>query len=390
VDLHVTIVTPGTFPIPSDTTSSVESTIMSMAPYLAKQVPLTILGKRFPKSPPELEKDGVRYVNFSPQEESSYLNQVIHYLKKNPTNIVQIENRPQYIRSVKESVPDSKMWLVLHSITFLQEKYIDKERLQHSLELVDLIIVNSSFMREYVEQLVPGLSLKIAVNHLGVDEKRFASRFQPEVNKVREKELKRLGIGRNKVILYVGRLRRIKGVHKLLKSIFLLKKRYPSFILLVVGGSGYGQNIPTHYVRKLRSYARKLEGRVHFIPYVPSSEIHRWYRLADIVVVPSVAPEAFGLVNVEAMSTGIPVVASAVGGIPEVIEDGKNGVLVPLTNHTRHLAKALYKMLTNEKWAKELGREGREKVQQHFTWEKASLRLLELYQKENEQRREIE
>lgn len=379
MSLSVSIITPGSFPIPSYVTSSVESSVMNLTQFIAQKMSVTVIGKRFSGVPRRTELEGVTYVNFPAHYKKDYLKQVIHYLRENPTSIIQVENRPKYITHIKKSIPRAKVWLSLHSLTFLQAKMISRKQLLTALRLSDRIIVNSQFIKECLGRLHPQLLRKTDVNYLGVDHQSFTPCHDHELEKIKNSDFKEFQLHGKKVILYVGRLRGIKGVHRLLQAVSLLKVRYNDFILFVVGGSSYGKNKQTRYVRWLHQLANQNNEHVIFIPYVPSSEIHTWYRIADVVVTPSIVQEAFGLVNVEAMASGIPVVASEVGGIPEVVKHQHNGILVPIYNHVEGLANALYEILTNEKWAKQLGRNGREYVEENFTWEKVANRLYEYY-----------
>lgn len=376
----ITIVTPGTFPIPSSKTSSVENTILHQAPYLAQHVSLMILGRKFPATPQSCIRAGAKYVNFVGNQRT-YLNRVILYCHKNPPDVIQVENRPQYVQKLKKKLPGISIWLSLHSITFLAPKRISAKDLCIALELVEKVIVNSEYVKQYVLQRFPAFHDKIVVNYLGVDERKFASRFKDQVQALRQQDLKRIKLYGKRIVLYVGRLIPTKGVHHLIDSFHQVQQKHPDTVLLIVGGNTYGKNRSTSYVQHLKRISQKNKESIHFIPFTSYSAIHRWYRLADVVVVPSIASEAFGLVNLEALSTGIPVVASNIGGIPEIIKHRENGLLVSTEDLVQQLTQALDNILANQLWAQQLGRKGRDDIEKNFTWQQSAQRLVDLYRK---------
>jgi len=127
------------------------------------------------------------------------------------------------------------------------------------------------------------------------------------------------------VVLYVGRLLRIKGVHHLLGAFPRVLARFPLVRLLIVGDGEEGQDLQTS-ARRLG-----LGPRVAFLGSLPHEDVIRCMRAADVFVLPSLV-ESFGIVLLEAMGCGLPVVASRVMGIPYLVEDGLNGFLVPPTD----------------------------------------------------------
>jgi glycosyltransferase involved in cell wall biosynthesis len=127
------------------------------------------------------------------------------------------------------------------------------------------------------------------------------------------------------VVLYAGRLLRIKGVHHLLGAFPRVLARFPLARLLIVGDGEEGQDLQTS-ARRLG-----LGPRVAFLGSLPHEDVIRCMRAADVFVLPSLV-ESFGIVLLEAMSCGLPVVASRVMGIPYLVEDGLNGFLVPPTD----------------------------------------------------------
>jgi glycosyltransferase involved in cell wall biosynthesis len=125
--------------------------------------------------------------------------------------------------------------------------------------------------------------------------------------------------------------------------------------------------------------ARTLQimDQVHFLGHVEHGKLPAHYAKADLLVLPS-RMESFGLVLVEAMACGLPVVATRVGGIPEVVEDGVTGLLVP-PNDPEALAEGINSLLEDPDRMKAMGARGRERAKEHFTWDTVAKRLVSLY-----------
>jgi spore coat protein SA len=110
------------------------------------------------------------------------------------------------------------------------------------------------------------------------------------------------------------------------------------------------------------------------VPFVPHEEISAWYALADLLAVPSLRREAFGLVNLEAMASGVPVVASRVGGIQEVVRDGVTGLLVPPYRLPVQLASAFVRLLRDREALRRMGEAADRHVRGMFTWKQTAER----------------
>lgn len=172
------------------------------------------------------------------------------------------------------------------------------------------------------------------------------------------------------ILLFVGRLEPLKGLDALMRAVALLP---PSVLLLVVGGE------EDHAGRRsLRDLARSLgvEERVRFQPAVPHPTLPLWYNAADICIIPSLY-ETFGMVALEAMACGLPVVATKVGGLQETIVDGVSGVLF-WPPRADVLAHRLTELLADEQLRRRLGQEARRRAQA-YAWEKVATQVEALY-----------
>lgn len=172
-----------------------------------------------------------------------------------------------------------------------------------------------------------------------------------------------------KKILYVGRVVREKGLDRLLAAFSLV--RIPS--RLIVNGDGMDL-----WRAKKIAHRLGLDDRTEFSGWIDREKLSQYYQKASIVVVPSVWPEPFGLVGIEAMSYGKPVVAFNVGGIPEWLEDGVTGFLIQPYN-VKEMAERIDYLLENPDVAREMGMQGRKRVEAEFSKEKHIARLLEIY-----------
>ncbi|MMZ62143.1 Spore coat protein SA [compost metagenome] len=149
-------------------------------------------------------------------------------------------------------------------------------------------------------------------------------------------------------------------------------------MLLIVGSAFYSGDRETRYVRKLKAMAERVNGRVVFLPFVPYPQIAVWYNLADVVAVPSNGEEAFGLVNVEAMASAVPIVATDNGGIPEIVQHGVSGYLIPTSAIGKGFTSSILHLLDNEGERRRMGRAGREHARSSFRWQHTASRWREL------------
>jgi glycosyltransferase involved in cell wall biosynthesis len=231
-----------------------------------------------------------------------------------------------------------------------------------SCHSADLIFCLSEFSKGDVSRAYHVPTSKLAVTYAGVD-----SSFTAETSRRDRSDNDPFSL------LFCGRLNgphEQKGVDILLKSLPLVL-RYHKVVLDIIGS---GPRLPQY-----QALAGELgvSEQVRFLGFVQHQEMPRHYQQADLFVLPS-RRESFGLVLAEAMACGLPVVATTAGAIPEVVQDGLTGVLVPPDN-PEAMAGAIVSLLSDRPRMQAMGRAGVERVRERFTWDKVAQRVIEGY-----------
>lgn len=251
-------------------------------------------------------------------------------------------------------------WLPYYNKKHLRERYKQSH-----------FVFCSNFSKEYFLQKYPEIPEdKCFVCYPGID----TSIFRPQYTKKEKMETS---------ILFLGQWIEEKGIYVLLKAIKLLEKRRNDFRLTLGGGP---------YLWKLKfllSRQQETENRVYsiiqclknvdVIGMVENVKIPQLYNSADILILPSIDSEAFGMVGIEAMACEVPVVASRVGGIPEHVINNKTGILVE-PNNEKLLADAIEYLIDNKSTRKKLGKTGRKRVENHFTWDAHTKTLIKIFE----------
>ncbi|MCK9859382.1 glycosyltransferase family 4 protein [Paenibacillus sp. ATY16] len=380
--VKVAFVTPGAYPIPSGNSSSVERVVEKFVPLLRPSVEPRIYGKTGRNLPRRSLVHDVVCERFHAARRSAYVANIGRAIKKFGPQIIQVENRPTYVIKLRHSNPKTKIWLNLHSSTYISPRHISETQLRKSFALADRIIVNSEFLRGLILKKVPEASAKLRVVYPGVETRRFQSRYTAEGEAARRHHRERKGLVHRKVVVFLGRLIPLKGVHHLLAIVPKLIKIHPDLLVVIVGSPFYGSHRTTAYSRKLLKMGERYKKHVRFVPYVPYSEVPGWFMAADIAVMPSGKREAFGLVNVEAMATGLPVIATRAGGMQEIIQDGETGFLINQTEIKTELTAKLLLLLHNAALRRQMGVKSRQRVEQLFTWEHTAKRWLKIQRNE--------
>jgi D-inositol-3-phosphate glycosyltransferase len=176
------------------------------------------------------------------------------------------------------------------------------------------------------------------------------------------------------VLLFVGRLQQLKGPDVAIRTLHAIGR--PDALLLVIGGASGTQGDAE--VAKAHALAHELgvSAQVRFVDPQPHHILSTYYRAADVVVVPS-RSESFGLVALEAMACGVPVVASAVGGLLSLVDHGDTGFLVP-DRDPDQFAAAISAILGDPLLAEQMSRAAAKRAKQ-YTWAFAAARLRRLY-----------
>jgi glycosyltransferase involved in cell wall biosynthesis len=236
------------------------------------------------------------------------------------------------------------------------------------LERSNRIIAVSDFTRRELLQYCKIKEDKIRVIHNGVD----VNKFKPATDKLKARV--ELGFDpENKLILSVGRLYARKGLFTLIESMALVTRKLEN-VRFVIAGKGLSNEM-----KKLVRYATKLgvKDNLVFTGYFPDKKLPELYRAADIFAF-STFYENLPFAVLEALSTGLPVVTTNVGGIPEMIDDGKNGFLVEPTN-SRELADRIMYYLEHPTMASEMGLLARETIEKHFDWRLIVKKVVKVY-----------
>ncbi|MBC7258251.1 MAG: glycosyltransferase [Chloroflexi bacterium] len=241
----------------------------------------------------------------------------------------------------------------------------------------DCLVAASPLEKAQMAWLYGAAPAKIRVIPAGVDTERFHP-IPVEVAKAH------IGIPQErKLILFVGRIEPLKGIETLFRAIAILAKETPCFCenicVSIIGGEGEGTEATrSAEEERLRELREQLELRdlVTFLGSKDQDALPYYYSAAYVVVVPSYY-ESFGMVAVEAMACGVPVIASKAGGLMYTIQDGLTGLLFP-SNSPAALAEKLCMLLDEPELRDKMGENARQWAQR-FAWPNIADQIVALY-----------
>ncbi len=234
----------------------------------------------------------------------------------------------------------------------------------------DALIAVSKYTVDELTELYGIDEKKIHVIYNGVDVQKFKPR--PDRTELRRE----FGLeNEKKIVLFVGRLYHRKGLEILLRSIPPLLQEF-SDVKFVISGTGFKEK-----EESLRNLTKQLdiEDHVTFRGYVPDEKLPNLYSASDIFVLPAIY-ENFPFAILEAQATGLPVISTKVGGIPEFLVDNENGFLIDPGDSTQ-LTQRVLTLLQDPKLAKEMGNRGRKLIEEKFAWHLITSQVIDLYHK---------
>jgi starch synthase len=248
------------------------------------------------------------------------------------------------------------------------------------------VIAVSDGMRRDILRSYPSLDpARVHVVHNGIDAEQWAPDHSDAARRIVEQH----GVDPSRpAVIFVGRITRQKGLPYLLRACADLP---PEVQLLFCAGAPDTPEIKAEVEGLIAGLREKREGVVWIAEMLPRAEVVALLSHATVFVCPSVY-EPLGIVNLEAMACGLPVVGTATGGIPEVVVDGETGWLVPIEQHqdgtgtpidpdrfVADLAAALTDAVSDVERARERGAAGRRRAVESFSWSSIGERTLEVY-----------
>ncbi|MCD9022772.1 glycosyltransferase family 4 protein [Cohnella silvisoli] len=364
--MHILIVAPEQITVPPILGGSVEICILAIAKKLARSHRVTVVSRAHSRYPRHSVIDGVHIYRVPSGSPMKYLSHVKSFIKGKRFDVIQIDNRPRFVGPLKQLFKGTPVSLFLHSLTFVGAPFTSRATAAKDLAKADIIIANSSSLKQQLSARFPRISGRIRKVWLGVDTNRFSPSRANKPNKAFK-------------VLFTGRLIPRKGVPVLLKAVKQAQSKTVRPIHVVIAGG----STRSGYMESMRALARKLHVNTRFLGTVPHSRIHKVYRQADVFVCPSQQHEAFGLVNVEAMSSGLPVIASSNGGIKEIVRHNKNGILVKDYRKPQAFANAIVRLMNNKNLRNSMKRQARKDCLAKFSWSASAQRLSGVYSKIN-------
>ena len=257
----------------------------------------------------------------------------------------------------------SKVILTFYAVELLlikrKFKFL-KSVVKRIIEKADRVTTFSSYVKELVKEYTER-EVEVIPYGTTIEEKKF---------KVANNKVKR--------ILFVGRLIERKGLRYLIMALPAISKEIESKVIII----GDGEEM-----QPLKKFASDLhiEKKVEFLEKISNQRLTQEYQNCDVFVLPAIIDskgdtEGLGVVLIEALLYKKPIVASKVGGIVDVIKDGKTGFL-SREKDEKDLADKIIKVLKNRKWAEKVGRQGYRFVKENFEWEKITDKYLSLYKR---------
>ena len=245
----------------------------------------------------------------------------------------------------------------------------DRLLFRRALQACARVLCVSDFVRRHVLELYPELGQKVVTLYNGVDGRTFHPDPAADLD----------GMDTDPTILYVGRIEARKGVHLLLDAFErVISRRAAGARLRVVGPHSYWSTEVTDFYRTVVERCRTIPRVELQGPTYVDAELAGEYRRAVVCVVPSVFPEALGLTSLEAQASGIPVVVSNAGGLPETVLAGESGVVFE-NGDVDALASSVLGLLDDRPRRRAMSTSARAWAMRRFSWDHITSEFEDLY-----------
>lgn len=289
--------------------------------------------------------------------------------------VVHHHSRPAGLWLSKGGAPAARQVISLHSMdygwSFGYAKW-DRRIFNLGFKSATRVLGVSNFIRAHTEERYPAVRSKSKTIYNGVDGNLFAPKGESPSGEVAAGKA-------DSLILYVGRVESRKGVHVLVDAFEqVISKQHPNTRLRIVGPHSYWHEQPSPYYQALADRCKgnpRIELRP---PTFDDGELAAIYRDSACTVVPSTFPEALGLTSLEAQASGVPVVVSNAGGLPETVDAGKSG-LVFENGNAAQLGEAVLSIISNADRRRDMGAAARAWAMKTFSWDVIAEQLERTY-----------
>jgi glycosyltransferase involved in cell wall biosynthesis len=323
-----------------------------------------------------------------------YASDVANELSRDPPDIIHVQTYAQFIPQFRRAAPKARIVFQVHDELLTR---VFTPALEERIGMADAIVTCSDYITQKWRARFPAKASRIETIGNGVDLERFRP-GDPAPS--------------NRRVLYVGRVSPEKGVHVLVQAFERLLTEVPDAELVIVGPAGllpwsqvsllkddphiaalqpfYGNTLSDRIDRQIvharESYSNAIvagvsaatRARIQVRGAVSYDDVPRLYQESAVLAVPSLVNEPFGLPLAEAMASGLPIVASRCGGIPELVTEGSTGSLVE-RGDVEALAQALRRALTEPTVRSGMRHAARSQAEARFGWQLASARLARTY-----------
>ncbi len=387
----VALIGPELYPIPPIRGGAVELFIDQLASRLTRWRPV-VIGPCDPELPAHEVREGVeyfriplggwrgrlykRYRRYFP----FYDLQVAAILRQVQPDLLHVHNRPLLALSLQKRRGLERTPLILH----MHNLYHSLGRRERPASGTSIPVAGFIGCSQFVVDREKSRLGRDAAAHFvvynGVDVDAFLPPWEHPEPRQRLRQQYRLA--NEPTVLFVGKLRESKGVHILLAAMEQVWPRIPQAALVLVGGTEFGlgrTDRETSFLQQLHRQLETTRGRVVLTGFIPPERIPEVYLLGDIFVGPSQIEEGLGMVFLEAAAAGLPSIATRRGGIPEIVHEDLNGLLLQQPDDPLELAGKIIHLLKDQDLRLRLGQQGRAWVQEHFSWEKIAQRQEEVY-----------
>jgi N-acetyl-alpha-D-glucosaminyl L-malate synthase BshA len=232
-----------------------------------------------------------------------------------------------------------------------------------ALNSCDICTVNSTATKDAVLDIHCHIK-ELKIIPMGIDLKLFNQNLISDIKKDYKIN--------STMILTVGRISEEKGIEHMIKAVPFILKEIPE-VKLVIIGDGPEKNRLEELVKNLN-----LTENIIFIGWILNNDLNKFYKSADIFVLPSLR-EGMGVVLLEAMACGTPVIGSDIGGIKDMIKDGENGFLA-VPGNPEDIAQKIIRLLSNEDLRQKFSDNGLKKVQEKFSWDVVNEKFVKIYE----------